>query len=478
MTFIFASKIKVFPYADKEQNYKRFIDVFFNFYELIFEQSGKKFDQDTITEIKKELVKNLEVFFTLFYVYQRVNKLFVADNLTDKDFYSRLFYDELKKGSYKNLVQDYVENSSTYSSSSLFSLTEKKIINLILPADILIRYLLDGKDIFMICQILIEEIYPPEKFAPYLTSFLKNDDLFEEFLLMITDYEHFKQSFFSGMRKLMQLKFRNNFGGIDEEIDDFMSSIGKLEDIDEKIIPERLRQESQMMEKMINFYVTCIGGFWIARGESFYHRVLRSELLRALMKNNSIVALNQDALHYYGSLLFSYSKNVFYYKNAFEHVRAGKDKFNMPFRATFKEVYSNMFILRLFDENFLTTLLQDITIKDIRIFAKHKEILEIFKHSFGKTISQRVKKKNDQLINHVYGPIQRIIYEYDSFLDKLITHLTDRDITHIKENLYSADFWLFQEFCDIFISKHIDMYQKYSDFSILGILATVRDTLF
>jgi hypothetical protein len=34
LTFVFASRIKVFPHTDKEKNYKRFIDVFFAFYRI------------------------------------------------------------------------------------------------------------------------------------------------------------------------------------------------------------------------------------------------------------------------------------------------------------------------------------------------------------------------------------------------------------------------------------------------------------
>lgn len=53
LTFVFASRIKVFPYTDKEKNYKRFIDVFFNFYEETLKQFGEKKNKKTIERIKK-----------------------------------------------------------------------------------------------------------------------------------------------------------------------------------------------------------------------------------------------------------------------------------------------------------------------------------------------------------------------------------------------------------------------------------------
>ncbi|MBO4516929.1 hypothetical protein J5751_05930 [bacterium] len=44
LNFVFLSRIKVFPCNDKQKNFNWFIEVFFNFYETIFHQSGQKFD--------------------------------------------------------------------------------------------------------------------------------------------------------------------------------------------------------------------------------------------------------------------------------------------------------------------------------------------------------------------------------------------------------------------------------------------------
>lgn len=45
-----------------------------------------------------------------------------------------------------------------------------------------------------------------------------------------------------------------------------MSSIGddpkNLENVE---VPERLKKESQTMERLINFYMTFVGGFWTGR---------------------------------------------------------------------------------------------------------------------------------------------------------------------------------------------------------------------
>jgi benzoyl-CoA reductase/2-hydroxyglutaryl-CoA dehydratase subunit BcrC/BadD/HgdB len=93
---VFSSKIKNFPYTNKEKNYNRFIDLFFNFYEFVFFQTGQKIDKKKFLDIKKKLLKKADVFFLLFYSYQEYNNLFLTNKTPDNEFYKRLFADELK----------------------------------------------------------------------------------------------------------------------------------------------------------------------------------------------------------------------------------------------------------------------------------------------------------------------------------------------------------------------------------------------
>lgn len=67
-----------------------------------------------------------------------------------------------------------------------------------------------------------------------------------------------------------------------EEIDEFMSSIGDLQNIDMAKIPEKLKKESKFMEKILNFYITFIGGLWIARGDNFSCKLFKREFINAI----------------------------------------------------------------------------------------------------------------------------------------------------------------------------------------------------
>jgi len=47
---------------------------------------------------------------------------------------------------------------------------------------------------------------------------------------------------------------------VKEDLDDLMSSIGEdVENTESFKIPERIKKESRMMEKILNFYITLIG---------------------------------------------------------------------------------------------------------------------------------------------------------------------------------------------------------------------------
>jgi hypothetical protein len=157
-------------------------------------------------------------------------------------------------------------------------------------------------------------------------------------------------------------------------------------------VPARLRQESETMERLMNFYITYIGGYWIGRGDSWYIRTMYTDLLNDILREMHQTQ-KHDTIYYFSGILYSYSKNVFYYKYAFENIRAGKEKFHLPFRATFREVYSNACILRLFESSFVTILLQDILPKDIKIYIKNSTIIQQFATYFKKDIASLIRKK-------------------------------------------------------------------------------------
>jgi len=71
--FIFAAKLKIFPQTEHEQQYNRFVDLFFEFYSLLLRQRFGIVDKSIHQTLKLSLLKNTTVFFLLFHTYKSIS---------------------------------------------------------------------------------------------------------------------------------------------------------------------------------------------------------------------------------------------------------------------------------------------------------------------------------------------------------------------------------------------------------------------
>ncbi|MBO4516930.1 hypothetical protein J5751_05935 [bacterium] len=77
----------------------------------------------------------------MFDHYQLFNDLYFEPTNSEEDFYKWIFYDELKEAHLKPLIENFVEQRNNFIYKTGFSLVEKKILQYILPADILLKYI-------------------------------------------------------------------------------------------------------------------------------------------------------------------------------------------------------------------------------------------------------------------------------------------------------------------------------------------------
>lgn len=480
LIFIFAAKIKTFPFTTKQENYNRFIEVFFNFYGFIFGQTGQKIDKEQLVKIKKELSQESEIFFCLFYTYQKFNTIFWKEHTPSKDYYIRLLGDDIKKED-ESILDQFIKESKKHIHNTTFWGIENKFLQQILPADILMRYVFLDTNIFLAVETILGKLFDNKTIDWYLKSFLKDDNKRDEFIEYITNYRHFKKHFFLWIQKyLIKLFQRDGIEDIrEEEMDDISSRIGENpEKWDENIkIPERIKKESRIMEKILNFYITFLGGFRIARSDNFFLRLHKNELLNNLTKSHTIEKLKEKSLYFYWGMLYLYGKNIFYYKYISENVRLGRQRFYLPYKSTSKKTYSNREILRLFEESNLATLLQDIHSKDLKIYSKNKKILSLFKEKYGSKISELSKQEKSKLISEIYKPLDTILYKRD-LIKNLRKYLNENDIYHIKENLYTLDFWINQTVYKRLLIHQRYLKDQYDEGAIIGILGKLRETLF
>jgi hypothetical protein len=75
LSFTFASRVKVFPSNKEQENYNWFIDVFFDFYKVTFEQLQTKVTDKELKSVKKSLLQETPFFFLLFHFYKKLNTL-------------------------------------------------------------------------------------------------------------------------------------------------------------------------------------------------------------------------------------------------------------------------------------------------------------------------------------------------------------------------------------------------------------------
>jgi hypothetical protein len=97
--------------------------------------------------LKKELLSEVDVFFLLFDHYQLFNDVYFEPSNGEEDFYKWIFYDELNEAHLKPLIENFIEQRNNFIYKTNFSLVEKKILQYILPADILLKYVFIEADI-------------------------------------------------------------------------------------------------------------------------------------------------------------------------------------------------------------------------------------------------------------------------------------------------------------------------------------------
>ena len=351
-----------------------------------------------------------------------------------------------------------------------------------MPADLLIRYIFNSEDVMLSTEYLCGRIFDKDQCDEYLMSFLEGDAKLEEFIEVLLSSNALKNGFFDGMHKLIAYKFRNKIvpDVLGPQPNDLASSVGGMDGSDMQFasMSEHLKEESNMIEKLLNFYVTLLGWFGVSRGDTMFLRFLRPKILQDLLHGENIIGEKKWSLQYYWWLLYLYSKNVFYYKYAYDNIRAWKDKFNLPFRAALKEVYSNMFIITLFDQNFIATVLQDINPSDMKVYLKNSHIIKEFDSHFSQRIQKLINTKQKDFLEHVYAPFNNLLPENVGFMEVIKKHLTSFDISTIKSRLYTADFRIMQDMYIAMEPYKQQLQDMYGSMTIFWICAWCKDTIF
>jgi hypothetical protein len=277
LSFLFTARIKVFPGKSDQEDFNWFVELFFDFYGVILVQLKHKVSKEQFAQLRKKLITQLEIFFLMFYFYRRVNQFFAYQS-NETAYFTRLFGEHFSPAQREFL---FTYANSKYSPK--VSLSEEDMLFEVAPADIHLKYLFMDNDPHELVNHLIQQIYDKNLLDKKLATLMKSPAELDFILDYLTDPSNFKKGYFQGMQKYFMALFRED----DEEMEEFsemMSVIGDdMEQIDHLRIPQRIKKESKLMEQLLNFYITYVGGLSIERADTFFIRIYKPQLLRNLL---------------------------------------------------------------------------------------------------------------------------------------------------------------------------------------------------
>lgn len=474
INFLFASQIKVFPNESQEADFNRFIEVFFSFYETISLQLNHKTPVKSFQDLKKRLMSQLEVFFLLFHHVKRLNSYFSYQS-NKNDYFQRLFWDN-PSSAQKVFLTTYHQTKHQTSLSQV----EEAIFFDLSPADIYIKYLFLWNSPHDIVNNLISKMYDKKKLKKKLIWLIKSPSTLDEIIEYLLDHHKFKTWYFTGIRNLLDSIYDRLDDEEDEEMDHFNEMLSEIWDTDSSKlnnlkIPQRIKKESNLIEQMLNFYVTFTG--WLSRdiADSFYLRLFKQDLLA---KSQSFIAFDQetpDTIAFLNANQFFYSRNSHFYSYVHKAIRSWKEKFMVPWWQKIIDIKTNFFSYFMFYQTSLITLLQDLNPKVIKLYIKDKTLLNRFQSLYGNQISSMIKKPDDQFVSDFFSPFFKWFDNNSSIISSLQQSCSSSDIPRLKDSLYSLDQRIFREFLEIFPSTNFKT--SFNEVTIIHILAIFRELL-
>jgi len=475
LTFLFASRIKVFPWIDEKSDFEWFVDLYFNFYETVVSQLKHKITKKNLKEIRMKMLTHIEIFFMMFYYEKRVGRLYLLG--TEWTKYSNDFYQWIFGPQLTITQKTFIKDADKISSSSQISDIEETLLFEVAPADIHLKYIFLETDISEIISNVVSSVYDRQLLDKRLTMLMKNEGELDFILDYVTDPDNFKKWFFKWVKQYishMRLENKDSY----EELDEMMSEIwDDMDKIDQMKIPASIRKESKVMEQLLNFYVSYLWWLSISRADTFFLRFFKRKLIPELAQYFDIHLKTNESIEYCWVSHMLYVKNQAYYQFVNKKIHEWKEKFFIPTSPIKTDaVKATAFLMKTADEVALTTLLQDCNPQIWKLYVKNKALLDWFQAQYSLEISSMIQLSHDDFIYHYYEPIFSDFELWENILKILQNAFTDQDIVRLKNSLYAFDVQLFREVMSMIPWKNFK--KIYNDSVMVQNLALLRETLF
>lgn len=474
LSFLLAGRIKVFPWLDEKSDFQRYLDLYFDFYQSIARQLKHKVLKKRFLEIKNNMLTHIEIFFMMFYYSKRLNQ-FIFNPQSSWDTETEEFYNWLLENTSLNIKKEFFSNFKETIYIPKILETEQNILFDIAPADIHLKYIFLGTDTSEIVNSLLPQIFDKNLLNQKLLSLVKNSKELDFIVDYATDIENFKKNYFIWIKQYIA-HFRMSNKDSFDELDEMMSEIwDDFEKLDQSQIPNSIKKESQIMEQLLNFYISFLWWLTISRAESFFLRFFKTNLLQELSKHIEWWIKKESSAIRYTFYQMVYIKNLAYYKYVSKNVRSWKEKFFIPSTPLESQYYdASNFLTCTKNEIAITTLLQDFNPQLWKLYIKNKSLLLRFQNEYSNKISSLIKKKNSDFIRAYYKQIFGRFKWWDDILSILENAFTDQDVSRLKNSLYSFDVQLFDEIINNLPRKEIE--DRYDETVILHTLANIRET--
>jgi hypothetical protein len=459
---VFATGLKQFPEEDSNASYQWFLDIWFNYYQLILDHNTKQqpIDPAIVQQIKTRVVGQIELCFGLYRMMKYINQLLTWS--LDRTYLKRLCDHEVTKqinSSQSELIDHIINRCHDASLDGI----DYELMQVILPHDFNVKYFFWQQDVYHTVDYIVGEIYDRKRIDQYLTQCLDDNSTMAEFIAYICDHHHIKDHFFAGVRDLVTKEIRDE--DVDEEeMEEFVSMIGWGMIWH---IPESLRRESIVTERLMNFYLNYMGSLWWARGDTFA-LMLDRRLASKIQNTKHDSHPNAYELDLYRHYLTQYSVNTSYYHYVYEWVRSGKASFTLPYIVDSDEVYANMPMIDLLIQSSLACIMQDTLHKEIKLYPQSKGMIREFKKLYGDRIATHIKSDPAILMSYVMPALDQ------SYYDLVASETT---IAHMREALYTIDLHCYHDVLSQLIVHEIYV-SKYHTHSTILIAATLRETLY
>ena len=476
LTFLFAARIKVFPWVDEKSDFQWFVDLYFNFFEIVTSQLKHKITKGQIQKLRTKMLVHIDIFFMMFYYERRVNSLYIDSTKLSSNYYNE-FYQWLFGPQLSVVQRNFLQNREKITIDPKFSEIEENLLFEIAPADIHLKYLFLETDVSDVISCVISNVFDKKVLDKKLIALMKNEEELDFILDYATDPDNFKKWFFKWVKQYvshMRLQNQDSY----EELDEMMSEIwDDMDKLDQMQIPASIKKESKIMEQFLNFYVSYFWWLSISRSDTFFFRFFKWKLIPELIQYFDVHFKTDQAIQYSWISHLIYNKNQAYYQFVSRKIRSWKEKFFIPAGPLKSDsIKATAYLLKSEDEIALTTLLQDCDPRVWKLYVKNKALLDRFQAQYSWQISSLIKLPTNEFVYQYYEPIFSKFKLWENVLKILQNAFTEQDVVRLKNSLYAFDVQLFREVLSMFPWKKFQ--SLYNDTVMIQNLALLRETLF